>query len=135
MRSAAILFVVLATACGEGGGFVGEPVTIALLAPKSGALAGVGVSFELVATVAVDSINDKGGIEGRELQLIVEDTTTAPDLADDRLRDVVARGAVAAVGPATSGQVERTFPVAAELQAPVISPSSTAAYLSGLDVL
>lgn len=115
--------------CGGDGGPTG-PVTVGLLAPKTGALTKVGESFERIALVAVDNINSKGGIDGRDLKLIIADTETVADTAGAKLQELVDQGAIAVVGPATSGEVSNAVDAARESKVPIISPSSTAASLS-----
>lgn len=127
--------VALALSCGAllaCGGDPGDrtPVKIGLLAPKTGALTGVGESFERVALVAVASINDLGGIGGRDLELVIEDTETVAETAGEKLQGMIDQGVVAVVGPATSGEVTNAFPVARDNRVPIISPSSTAPGLS-----
>ena len=119
----------LTAACGGDGGETG-PITVGLLAPKSGALQEVGSSFERVAITAVESINAKGGVSGRQLNLIVDDTQTQAELADEKLQGLIDMGAIAVVGPATSGEVTNAWPVATMNKVPIISPSSTAPGLS-----
>jgi len=124
--------MVLASAvwgCGGDDGPKG-PVKIGLLAPKTGALEEVGKSFERVANAAVDSINSKGGIDGRTIELVVSDTQTDATMAGAKLQGLIDLGAVAVVGPATSGEVTNAFPVARDNKTPIISPSSTAPGLS-----
>lgn len=106
------------------------PVKVGLLAPKTGALTGVGESFDRVAQVAVASINDLGGIGGRDLELVVEDTETIAETAGEKLQGMIDQGVVAVVGPATSGEVADAFAVARDARVPIISPSSTAPGLS-----
>lgn len=119
----------LAMACKDDGGDDG-PIQIALLAPRTGALEFVGSSFARVAEVAVANINDGGGIDGRELVLTVADTATDPATAAAELQRLIDEGVVAIVGPATSGEVEMSYPVARDNRVPIISPSSTAPSLS-----
>ena len=131
MRRLALMLCVVLGACGDDGGPPGEPIKVAMLAPATGPLQGVGESFLRVARVAVQSINELGGIDGRELVLIEEDTMADPAVAAATLdRLIVDDGIVAAVGPATSGEVAMAWPTAAEHQVPIISPSSTAPFLS-----
>ncbi len=119
----------LAIGCGGDDGPSG-PVKVGLLAPKTGALMEVGESFERVAIVAVANINAKGGINGRDLELVVEDTETTADTAGAKLQGLIDQGVVAVVGPATSGEVTNAWPVARDARVPIISPSSTAPALS-----
>ena len=116
-------------ACGGDVGPTG-PVKVGLLAPKSGALEQVGLSFERVANVAVGSINEKGGVDGRQFELLVEDTQTVADTAGVKLQGLIDQGVIAVIGPATSGEVTNAYPVARDRMVPIISPSSTAPALS-----
>lgn len=131
MRAASFLVVAILAGCGGGGDPPGEPVRVAMLAPATGPLQGVGESFLRVARAAVKSINALGGIDGRELVLIEEDTMADADMVDETLAALIdSEGIVAAVGPATSGEVNAAYPIAAEHDVPIISPSSTAPFLS-----
>jgi ABC-type branched-subunit amino acid transport system substrate-binding protein len=130
MRAASFLVVAILAGCGGTDDPPGEPVRVAMLAPATGPLQGVGESFLRVARAAVKSINDLGGIDGRELVLIEEDTMANPDLARETLAALIDDGIVAAVGPATSGEVAEAYATAEMGEVPIISPSSTAPFLS-----
>lgn len=117
------------SACGGDDGPTG-PVLVGLLAPKTGALQNFGMSFERVANLAVESINAKGGIGGRPIELLIEDTETNADTAGAKLQGLIDRGVIAVVGPATSGEVTNAWPVARDNKLPIISPSSTSPDLS-----
>ena len=136
MKSIATMAWALALIAGCGGddGNTG-PVKIGLLTPKSGALESVGKSFERVGNVAVDSINAKGGIDGRQIELLVVDTETNADAVAVKLQDLIDQGAIAVVGPATSGEVNNAYPVARDMKTPIISPSSTAPFLSRTNIM
>jgi branched-chain amino acid transport system substrate-binding protein len=125
--------LLFAIGCGGDDGPSG-PVKVGLLAPKTGALMQVGESFERVAIVAVDNINSKGGVNGRDLELVVEDTETTADTAGAKLQGLIDQGVIAVVGPATSGEVTNAYPVARDMRVPIISPSSTAPALSRTSV-
>jgi branched-chain amino acid transport system substrate-binding protein len=123
-----------AIGCGGGGGDEG-PIQIGLLAPKSGALATVGQSFERISTTAIAKINAEGGINGRELVLTVADTRTDATTVADLFEGLITGSEiVAAVGPATSGEVNAAYSVARTYRVPIISPSSTAPFLSSPDL-
>lgn len=131
-----VLSCALVAACGDDGGSSSGPVRVAMMSPSSGPLAGVGASFDRVAGVAEASINDLGGIDGRDLEIIIVDTMADPAVAAAELeRLITEEGIVAAVGPATSGEVDMAWPIAAENRVPIISPSSTAPFLSETDIL
>jgi ABC-type branched-subunit amino acid transport system substrate-binding protein len=102
-------------------------VTVAILAPTSGALDFVGDSFVRVAHAAVEEINSKGGVNGHEILLVEADDQTSADVAPTELTRLIdTEGAVGVVGPATSGAVTNCYPIAKEKMTPIVSPSSTA---------
>jgi len=125
--------LVAIAACGGDHPWTSGTIDVALLAPKSGPLEFVGDSFERVANVAIANINERGGVDGRELVLAVRDTATTPTVAAERLQDLIDEGYVAVVGPATSDEVEATYGIARDSQVPIMSPSSTAPFLSDVD--
>src|SRR5688572_29153109 len=113
-----LVFTFGAIGCGGDDGPSG-PIKVGLLAPKTGALMQVGESFERVAIVAVASINDKGGVDGRDLELLVSDTETTATTAGAKLQAMIDEGVVAVVGPATSGEVDNAWPVARDNRVPI----------------
>jgi len=111
-----------------------DPVTIGLLTPKSGQLEYVGLSFERVTRVAVETINANGGANGHELVLVVKDTESDATVAIAAMTEAVETdGVVAVVGPARSDSVANTYELAKTHGVPAISPSSTAPELRDAD--
>ncbi len=124
-----VLGLVAAFGCSSDGGgttTTAEPITIALMTPKTGALGEVGKSFERVARAAVNEINVQGGINGRDLKLFVVDDESDPTLAKVLFNALADIGVTAVVGPARSGSVANVMTAAALKKLPLISPSSTA---------
>lgn len=58
-----------------------EPVLVGAILPMTGGAAEFGKKFENAYKLAVEEINAAGGINGRELKLILEDTQGKPDVA------------------------------------------------------
>ncbi len=127
MHPLAVLVVAALVACsGNGaGGPAAAPLTIALMTPKSGALSEVGLSFERVAQLAVAEVNAQGGIDGRELALVVVNDESEPMYAEVLFQALADLGVVGVVGPARSGSVTNVVAAAALRHLPLISPSST----------
>ena len=76
---AAALAVSLA-ACGEdeatGGGTSGEPIKIGAIVSLTGTYAGLGQPEKNVLDMEVKRINDAGGVDGRPVEVIIEDDAT-----------------------------------------------------------
>ena len=62
-----------------------KPIKLGLSAPLSGVLTDYGVRLEKGTRLAVDLINEQGGILGRKVDLIVEDDKTFVFITDNEL--------------------------------------------------
>ncbi|TRW45886.1 ABC transporter substrate-binding protein [Georgenia yuyongxinii] len=128
----------LLAACGSGasgnaaaGSTVGsgdgaEPIKIGAVLSLSGAAAAFGVPERNAAEVAVDFINDNGGIDGRPLELVVVDDKTDPTEAARAAQSLIAdEGVIAIVGASTGSGTLAMAPVAAKQGVPVLAPNGT----------
>lgn len=144
---AAILMTVLAmilAACGGGGGgadetalpaddqtatsgetedgqATGEPIPIGLVTDLSGRFVTFGRDIELATQLAVEKVNDEGGVNGSPLELTVEDTGGEPEAAVSATRNLADEGAFAISGPLSSGEAEVVFAQLPQLQIPLIT--------------
>jgi urea transport system substrate-binding protein len=66
-----------------------KPIKIGLSTPLSGVLTDYGVRLEKGTRLAVDLINEQGGILGRKVELIVEDDKTDPATASLKAKKMV----------------------------------------------
>jgi branched-chain amino acid transport system substrate-binding protein len=91
-------------------------ITIGLSMVKSGALKTVGEATETAVDIAVAEINAKGGINGHRINLIKFDTGTDPRQAATATQKFAQDdGALAIVGPFSSGEAAVAFPVGERL--------------------
>jgi branched-chain amino acid transport system substrate-binding protein len=88
--AAATLFITTSTT-------TGEPVKIGFIAPLTGSLAEHGLDMKQAAMLAVEEINSKGGILGRKIELIIEDTACKADLAVSAVQKMITQDNVYAV--------------------------------------
>ena len=65
------------------------PIKIGLLAEKTGGLAAYGYSHEKVLNAAVAKVNKEGGINGRPVEVYVEDTESKPPVGALKFRKLV----------------------------------------------
>ena len=86
-----ILSIVALVACqpGGGGGGEAEPLKIAILAPLSGDVATFGQSTRDGALLAIEEWNAKGGILGRQIETIVEDSQCNAEAAVSAANKVI----------------------------------------------
>jgi branched-chain amino acid transport system substrate-binding protein len=74
-----------------------EPIKIGAVLSTSGAAAGLGIPERSGALAAEKEINEKGGVNGRPIKLVIEDDTTNPDTAVSKVNDLIYNQKVVAV--------------------------------------
>jgi branched-chain amino acid transport system substrate-binding protein len=75
----------------------GEPVKIGVILALTGAGAGLGIPERNGAVLAEKIINSSGGIDGRPIQLIIEDDGSNPDGAISKANNLIYREKVSAL--------------------------------------
>jgi urea transport system substrate-binding protein len=103
-------------ACGSGGDSGGSgggegPLLIGLPIPLTGVFADYGEVMEQAANVALDKINGDGGLLGRQLELLVEDTKSDPAASTGRMRRMLARNPDLIVGTVNSAVTLAVLPL------------------------
>ncbi|HEC33974.1 MAG TPA: ABC transporter substrate-binding protein [Chloroflexi bacterium] len=95
MRARPFLFLAVAvalialTACGPSGPAEEEPLKIAILAPLSGDVATYGQSTRDGALLAIEEWNERGGVLGRQIETVVEDSQCAAEPAVSAANKVI----------------------------------------------
>ncbi len=120
--------VLLLVGCGESG-----PIKIGFIGGLSGRSADIGEASRNAVQLAVEGINEAGGIDGRQLELLVRDDQDDPDVAAAAVRDLHENGVVAIIGPNNSSIAEGMLPVLNELELVAISPTVSSLVFAGLD--
>ena len=129
-RIAAVVFVVaaaaalvLAPACGEDE----DELKIAFLADFSGPLAEFGPEIQTGVELAIQHVNDAGGVNGQDVVLVTGDTQVDPAIGVEEARRLVeVEGVHAIVGPLSSSvTIAVAESVTGEAGVPTISPSAT----------
>ncbi|BBO75835.1 ABC transporter substrate-binding protein [Desulfosarcina widdelii] len=109
------------------------PVLIGFSGELTGSNADLGVQGRNGAILAIESVNESGGINGRPIELIVQDdggTPTGAKAADSAL---IEANVVAIVGHMTSGQSMAALPVIEKAGMLMLSPTTSTSLLTGID--
>ncbi len=108
-----------------------KPIKIGVIAEKTGGLAAYGYSHEKVLRAAVNMVNQKGGINGRPVELYVEDTESKPSVGALKFRKLVESNSVDfVIDSNNSGVAVACSPIAKELKT-LYFPSASATEISG----
>jgi urea transport system substrate-binding protein len=117
----------LLAACGGGsepGGGEGEELKLGALIPLTGIETHVGQSMRVSTEIAVDEINQSGGILGRKLRLIVEDEAGNPATGVDKARKLMQQDKVdLIIGTLTSAVRNAVVAVTAKGGALLLNPT------------
>lgn len=113
---------------GGGGGAAQSGDTIRLGAnyELSGPVATYGQASVLGIKMALDEVNEAGGIDGKQIELKEYDNKSDAAEATTLANKLMTQdGVLACMGPATSGNFKATIPVANKNRVPVVSASAT----------
>lgn len=129
--AAAIASLVVLAGCGSGLGSEsadeGEtegPIKLGMLAPFSGTESAFGGYMKNGATMAVDEINEAGGVDGRDLELVTEDDACDATTAVAGANKLVSEGVAASVGGYCSGSTLPTLPIFGDANLPMVIPAA-----------
>ena len=118
---------------GNGGDGEGGTIKIGLQADLTGALSIYGFWHRRVLENYVEAVNEDGGIDGREVELLVEDTETDAETGGQVFRRLVQQEDVDfVIGSQSSGVSIATNPLAKQMQVPYF-PLGEAPSITGED--
>ena len=122
-----ISLLVLAPSCSQpNGGPDRSPIRIGYYGDLSGPTFNFGESAKNGVLMAADEINQAGGINGRKIDVVIEDDQGKPGLAAASISKLVQAGKVIAViAGGTSNNSRAAAPKAQAAKVPLIAPSST----------
>lgn len=108
-----------------------EPIKIGFVGQLTGSYSDIGVQGRNGVQLAVENLNESGGINGRKLELIVEDDKNSVKGALEADAQLIESGVVSIIGHMTSSQTVGVESYIRNHQVPLISPTSSSPLLSG----
>lgn len=108
-----------------------EPIRLGFIGELTTRAAGLSTNARDGFLMAIEEINNRGGINGRTVEGVVIDTRSHKDSAVQATRALIARGVSAIVGPMTSQTAVAIVPEINNAQIPLISPTVSTNQLSG----
>lgn len=133
MKQSRLLSCVLGAVFAVGTSFASVPVhaqakpkiVLGVVVPLTGVLAPYGKPNLEAITLAVDEANKAGGIDGRQIELVVEDTQASNTTAINALNKVLQSKPVAIIGPGLGTQILAMMPLTEKAKVPLIAGPST----------
>lgn len=122
-------------ACGDdgGGGDTDGPLIIGSLLPQTGSLAFLGPPEIAGVDLAIEEINENGGVNGEDVQIIHADSSDADNahIATQSVADLQSQNVAAIVGAAATSVTVNVIDDITGAEIVQISPANTGTVLSG----
>jgi len=109
----------------SGIGLAAEPIRIGVAGAHSGDLASYGIPTVRAAELLVGEVNAKGGVLGRQLELLVEDDACKPELATNTATKLVSQAVDMVLGHICSGATKAALGIYKDSKIVTMSPSAT----------
>ena len=111
-------------------GIAGDTIKFGVAGAQSGDLASYGLPTVKAAELVVAEYNAKGGINGKKIELLIEDDVCKPEVATNTATKLVTEGVDVVLGHICSGATKAALPIYKEAGVVVMSPSATAVDLT-----
>lgn len=110
-----------------------ETVKVGFLGGVSGRVADLGIAGRNGALLAVELRNQAGGLNGRTIELLIEDDQQDAEQAKAAVQRLIDQKVEAIVGPMTSMVAMATVPIVNQAQVIMMSPTVSTQELSNID--
>ena len=102
-----------------------DTIKLGVAGPHSGDLASYGIPTIKAAELVVKDTNAKGGVLGKQVELLVEDDVCKPEVATNTATKLVSEGVHVVLGHICSGATKAALGIYKDSSIPVMSPSAT----------
>jgi branched-chain amino acid transport system substrate-binding protein len=109
----------------SGVGLAAEPIKIGVAGAHSGDLASYGIPTVRAAELVVGEVNAKGGVLGRQVEVLVEDDACKPELATNTATKLVSQAVDMVLGHICSGATKAALGIYKDSKIVTMSPSAT----------
>lgn len=137
MATVAVLSLSLLAGCGTSGGAGGkggDKIKVGAMFEQTGGAAQYGNAGLKGAQLAVEQQNAKGGVLGKQIELVVADNKSEPgESTTQATRLITSEKVVAMVGPMTTKTLKAIIPIVSQNKVPLVTPSGTDAALTVTD--
>lgn len=110
-----------------------KPIIIGFSAQLTGRQAELGIQERNGALLAVERLNEMGGIDGHTISLIIHDDLGMPQEAKNGDKDLINKDVTAIIGHATTAQTLAGLSITNDAKVVMMGPTISTSKLSGLD--
>ena len=110
-----------------------EPVKIGYIACLTGLMSDLGTNGRDGVLLAVDKINNSGGINKRQIEILIRDDQNNSEVARAAVQELIDLGVDTIIGHMHSSMSIATIPVANVNQTLMLSPGTSTNILTGID--
>ncbi len=103
----------------------GGKIRMGVAGPHSGDLASYGIPSMRAAQLVVEEVNAKGGIDGKMVELYIEDDVCKPEVSTNTATKLVSQKVHVVLGHICSGATKAALPIYGDAKVVVMSPAST----------
>ncbi len=121
----AIVSIMLVAFLSSGNVLAADTIKLGVAGAHSGDLASYGLPTVKAAEFVVKEINAKGGVLGKQVELVVEDDVCKPEVATNTATKLVSQGVKFVIGHICSGATKAALGIYKDANVIVISPSAT----------
>ena len=108
-----------------GSGIAADTIKIGIAGAHSGDLASYGLPIVKAAKLVVEDVNAKGGILGKQVEVIAEDDVCKPEVATNTATKLVSQGVTVVVGHVCSGATKAALDIYKDSKIIAMSGSAT----------
>lgn len=120
-----LFFVILIAIAVPGFCFASDTIKLGVAGPHSGDLASYGIPSVKAAELVVKEINEKGGVLGKQVELLVEDDVCKPEIATNTATKLISKGVHVVLGHICSGATKAAMGLYKDSNIIAMSPSAT----------
>jgi len=106
-------------------GTAADTIKLGVAGPHSGDLASYGIPTVRAAEIIVKKVNAKGGVMGKQVELLVEDDVCKPEIATNTATKLASEGADVVLGHICSGATKAALGIYKGAKKIAMSPSAT----------
>jgi branched-chain amino acid transport system substrate-binding protein len=120
-----VIIAAIALFLSSGIALAADTIKLGVAGPHSGDLASYGIPTIKAAELVVKDINAKGGVLGKQVELVVEDDVCKPEIATNTATKLVGEGVNVVLGHICSGATKAALGIYKDSKIVAMSPSAT----------